>query len=123
MRWTPGKSNIIADALSRAPIFNPEEEELTTSSTIQCLAASEELKMFTSHECEQYKLLRAYVQNSNYPIANDITVPYKKIWKRLSVADNGLITLDYSKIGLPVGLRKTILKMIHTQHKGETWIK
>ena len=58
IRWTPGKSNIIADALTRAPIFDPEEEELT-SSTIQCLADSEEMKLLTFHKCEQYNLLRA----------------------------------------------------------------
>ena len=72
MQWTPGKTNIIADAFCRAPIFDPEEEELTTSSTIQCLAASDEFKLLTTHKCEEYKLLWAYVQNSNHPIANDI---------------------------------------------------
>ena len=38
--WAPGKTNIVADALNRAPIFDPKEEKLTTSSTLQCLTAT-----------------------------------------------------------------------------------
>ena len=79
VKWTPGKSNTIADALSRAPIFDPEVEELTTSTTIQCLTNSEEMKLPTTHKCEKYNLLRAYIQNSNQQIENDTTTPYKKI--------------------------------------------
>ena len=45
-------------------------------------------------KCERYNLLRAYIQNSNQQIANKIIAPYKKIWHRLSIADNGQITLD-----------------------------
>ena len=45
VHWTPGKNNIVADALSRATIFDPEEEELTTSLTLQCLTATWGLEM------------------------------------------------------------------------------
>ena len=45
-------------------------------------------KLLTTHNCHDYNLLRAYIQNTNQPIINDITAPYKKMWDRLSVADN-----------------------------------
>ena len=79
VKWTPGKSNTIADALSRAPIFDPEVEELTTSTTIQCLTNSEKMRQLTTHKCENYNLLKAYIQNSNQQNESDITAPYKKI--------------------------------------------
>ena len=51
VRLTPGKTKIIANTLSRAPIFDPEEEELTASSTLQCLAATREPERLTEHNC------------------------------------------------------------------------
>ena len=62
VKWTPGKSNIIAVALSRAPIFDPEGKELTTSSTIQCLKNFDEMRLLTSHKYEKYDFIRAFIQ-------------------------------------------------------------
>ena len=87
VRWTPGKTNIIANVITRAHIFDPEKEELIASSTIECLAASKELMLLMTQNCQEYNLMWAYVQNSNHLITNDITAPYKKMWDGLNVAN------------------------------------
>ena len=81
--WEPGKTNINTDLLSRAPIFDPEDEEPATSTTIQCLAASMTLDTLLQHKCSKYDLLRANIQNTNKPIKNKHTAPYIKIWDKL----------------------------------------
>ena len=43
----------------------------------------------------------------------------KRYGTRLSVTDNGLITLDCSKLLVPEGLKKTFLKVTHGTHKRE----
>ena len=39
VKWVEGKSHYIADALSRAPVFQAQEEELTADCAISCLQA------------------------------------------------------------------------------------
>ena len=42
VKWVEGKTHMIADALSRAPVFQPEEDEDEALDTaIQCLRARE----------------------------------------------------------------------------------
>ena len=39
--WVPGKTHLIADALSRAPLFSPQEQpDLEVDTAIMCLAAT-----------------------------------------------------------------------------------
>ena len=41
VNWVPGKTHYIADALSRAPLFSPQEElDLEIDTTIMCLVAT-----------------------------------------------------------------------------------
>ena len=44
------KKYIIADAFSQAPTFNPEEEELTTSTILQCFPAITTLDTLIVHK-------------------------------------------------------------------------
>ena len=62
--------------------------------------------MLTEHSCLDYDLLGAYVHNTNKPLQNKLTVPYKKMWDSLSVADNGFIMLNAPRIIVPKGIHK-----------------
>ena len=41
VKWVEGKSHYTADALSRAPVFDPHEEELTVDCAINCLRVTD----------------------------------------------------------------------------------
>ena len=41
VQWTPGKTHLIADALSRAPLFSPQDlPDLEIDTAITCLSAT-----------------------------------------------------------------------------------
>ena len=61
------------------------------STSIQCLAATTMMETLLQHNDPEYEALRAHIQNTNKPTKNGITTPYDD----LSVADNGLILLDW----------------------------
>ena len=73
VRWVPGKTHFIADALSRAPLFAPEELlDLEIDTAISCLAVTSQpsLNMVYAAIDDDYKILISDVKNntcvSNY---------------------------------------------------------
>ena len=59
VKWVEGKSHYIADALSRAPVFDPHEEELTVDCAINCLRVtdSKAISILDEIRGEEYKQL------------------------------------------------------------------
>ena len=57
--WVEGKSHYVADALSRAPVFTEEEEEIPTDSAIACLQVTDtgSLSSITSNIDKDYLAL------------------------------------------------------------------
>ena len=69
--WVEGKMHNIADTLSRAPIFAPEEEELTIDCAItHCRQIKEETQImhtFAGLQQEEYKqLIEATLQGKDF---------------------------------------------------------
>ena len=110
VNWAPGKNHLIADTLSRAPIFEAEETELTTDSALQCLASTTTLSQLENHDDKDYKYLATAILNSNAVPKTREAAPYKKEWTRLSIDPNTkLIMLDSSRIVIPQSCKKELL--------------
>ena len=73
VQWTPGKTHLISDALSRAPLFAPQDlSRMEIDTAITCLSATSttSLDIIFSAIGEDYRLLLTDVPNgtrhSNY---------------------------------------------------------
>ena len=121
VKWVPGKSQHIADALSRAPLFSgPEEEEelsINTARTFltQVVEKNPELRMILDGLNSDYTQFRR-------DILADICVStyshqMKSVCGQLSV-DEELVYVDGSRIMLPNKSIKSVLSLLHSSHAG-----
>ena len=118
VEWSPGKTHHIADALSRAPVFDGADHELTTPSPFHCFASSSITKLSTSAD-HDYTMLMANILNHNVIPDNSFTRPYLKLVHRLSIdRDTRLIMLDTNRIVVPVPARPDVLRSLHSAHQG-----
>ena len=53
MKWEPGKTHLIADALSRAPVFTPPEDEEEDDHTMVRQADVEDPRILLLNEAAQ----------------------------------------------------------------------
>lgn len=125
VKYTPGKTVVIADCLSRAyqKFDGPENEELkyVVHTIKNRICASQHnyriYKEATSND-EELKSIIKYLQK-NWPKFGQITaeqMPYYKIKNELSY-EEGLL-LFHDKIVVPKHIRKEILSLVHEPHLG-----
>lgn len=129
--YVPGKTLLIADALSRSPqSYTKEvtdahsEVECYVATVIQGIPASpsrmENIKMSTAADCELQSVIKLVrggwpEYSGNVPLQ---VRAYMKVKNELSEADGLLIR--GSRIIIPQSLRADILKKIHDGHQGLT---
>ena len=118
VQWTPGKTHLFVDALSRAPLFAPKDlPGLEIDTAISCLSvtSTSSLDVIFSANDEDYRLLLSDVPNgtrrSNY--SNFLKADFDS----LSSSD-GLVLLDSRHIVLPLNAVKPILRLLHATHSG-----
>ena len=125
----PGKSLIVADMLSRAPLDGVTDSDRTLQEdadafvnlTLQSLPATEHrLEDIRQHQQqdEVCQLLVRYCQSGwpNKKQLPDIVKPYSSVAAELSV-ENDLL-LRGCRIVIPTALRRDILEKLHTGHQG-----
>ena len=116
--WFPGKTNLIADALSRAPVFAAEEAaDIHLDTAVSCLLSTKDKSLSLIYDCvdEDYRNLVSDVLNGTS----------KSIYSRslkssagdLSV-DHDLVLLDSKRIVIPQPAIKAILHCLHFSHNG-----
>ena len=118
VNWVPGKTHFISDALSRAPLFSPQEQpDLEIDTAITCLAA-------TSHP--SMSVISCAVDDDYHALIQDVLCgtsnsaysrSLKSEMSSLSVSD-GLVLLDSRRIFLPIPAVKPVLRLLHTSHSG-----
>ena len=118
VNWVPGKTHYIADALSRAPLFLPQEQpDLEIDTAITCLVA-------TSHP--SMDIISRAVDDDYRALVQDVlrgtsTSSYSRSLKlemaSLSVSD-GLVLLDSRRIILPTPAVKPVIHLLHASHSG-----
>ena len=71
VKWVEGKTHMIADALSRVPVFQPEEEEDETIDTaIRCLQTreSDELASIADAIDKYNSIMQAVKSDTNFKL-------------------------------------------------------
>ena len=121
VKWLPGKSHHIADALSRAPLFAgpEEEEELSIDTARTCLTQvvekNPELQMILDgfdSDCTQFR--RDILEDT---CVSSYSHQMKYVSGQLSV-DEELVYVDGSRIVLPNKSIKYVLSLLHSSHAG-----
>jgi hypothetical protein len=124
IHWCAGKVHCIADALSRAPVFSPEEDELEKPALAYTTRAPLHLhRLLEAAQSDEYVELHHAMES--FKIAKEIpsghpAKAYAKVWNRLGVHDfdeGKLVTMD-NRIVVPASARKGILKLLHESHSG-----
>ena len=76
--WVPGKTHLIADALSRAPLFSHQEQpDLEVYMAITCLAATSHPSLdvvYSAIDLDYHSLIRRAQWHINFIIFTFITI-------------------------------------------------
>ena len=129
--YVPGKLQVTADALSRAPVANPKPEDVELNELTEAFASSSTLTLpATDRRLEEIKdaqrldeecaLIRDYCEKGwpDYVPHNPIIKQYYEQRGHLSVIDD-LLLYD-ERIVIPRVLRLDILERLHQGHLGIT---
>ena len=128
MAWLKGKSNVLADALSRHPpppsAATPHPKPI--NACILAPASSVKNLRQSSLSCPSYAAIVQALRDRRTLADIADTHPAKQLkgeWHSLSLSDEGLILLDATRIYVPIGSRKQVLEQLHTGHCGlqKTW--
>ena len=136
IEWREGKTNEIADALSRAPVF-PSNEHESPDFVDVCYALTNLQKepfdpilapMLNAAKVDaDYQLIIKALSDGKNPKLLPSTHPARQlssVWSELSIDQTGLIIVNGKRIYVPTAQRKTILNALHAAHCGThktTW--
>ena len=123
MKWEPGKTHLIADALSRAPVFAPPEDEEEDDHTMVRQADVEDPRILLLNETAQddndyrriIEALSSTMPASRFPLEHPAS-QFAKLWDKLSLHKHRLLILDGNRIVVPQAARKKLLALGHQAH-------
>ena len=125
VEYVPGKNHLIADALSRAPVFSPPEQEVISINTLLAnkLASDPALQKFYDAAVKDfdYSSVVTALVNGKSPATLPPNHParhFRSIWDNLSVLDDTLLVLNDSRLVVPKQCQEDVLKNLHSSHSG-----
>ena len=139
--WAKGKSNLMADALSRFPVAPPgEPDEVAGPCVCNAINVLSEVREASS-DLTLEPLLAAAKSDPDYQslieAVSTVVNPsnlnenlskglppshpareFDNVWKELSIHDLGLVVMRNDRIVVPKSYRQTILQKLHVAHCG-----
>ena len=122
VKWEAGKHHLIADALSRYPVFSPEQTKVNDEVVRIIREANVQLTSIqdAAKEDKDYqaviKLLKANLSPATVKDDHPAKL-YTNVWHSLSYYE-GLIVKEGSRLVIPKACRKDILQKAHKSHCG-----
>ena len=123
LKWVAGKDHLIADALSRAPVFQglDDDEDPVTVSVNQAIATDPVFNILFDHCDDDTHKLATSIEAGHEPQKGQ----FYSNWNQLSVLrrktdDVPLLVVDGKKLFVPPGARPELLRRLHRAHAGET---
>ena len=128
VKWQPGKVHHIADALSRAPVFSPNDEDDDGIDTQVRMVVGSDPNFASLLDAAEndisYQEQLAIIKRGDFskiPTTHPIN-HIKGMWDRVSSME-GLIIIDGSRIFVPQSARKQLLDTGHKSHCGAEKMK
>ena len=125
--YVSGKTHLIADALSRAPVFSPPENEMISVNSIasrkKALDPALQSYFDAASDDEAYRSIVLALLGGKSPSVLPPGHParqYRSLWDDLSVMNDTLLVLDDSRIVVPKACRPATLAHLHAAHAGIT---
>ena len=129
-QYLVGKLNMVADLLSRQPLWGPQTAHLCQRAIFM---EDEQMAEGIRSDPLLATMFEAVASDSSYKLAVKIhledgdkkAIPeeYSHIWSRISLLDrkeNTLMLVDGSRILVPLACRRDVLKALHLPHCGTT---
>ena len=110
--WVPGKTHLIADALSRTPLFAPEENPgLEIDTAISCLSQTSHptIDMIYNSIDDDFHLVLDDIKNDTSFFTYSQSL---KVYLNILSLSDGLVLMDSKRIVLPLPSVKPILKLL-----------
>ena len=132
VEWVPGKTHLIADALSRAPVFSADAGDNLSIDTFEtpakCFAATGDpaLHILLDAIDSTYTSQVNFYKSGSNPKDLPVTHPARlllSVWPRLSITTHGeneLLTVDGRRVFPPATCRPKLLAALHRSHPGVT---
>ena len=119
VKWVPGKNHQIADALSRAPLFEPEQEPdnmINTALTCLCITNDPAYSVLLNHIDQDHSLCSDDIILS--PSHASMVQQLSNICDCLSVQGK-MILFDSTRIIPPTSAIKELLSRLSAGHGGQ----
>ena len=132
--WTPGKTHHIADALSRCPVFQPEDQDdvLVCSVLVGRGNVTEEatepdpaLKRLVQHTTNDKDYQKVYMAVKDHKKLNDLpkdhpALHYRSYWHAMSLEQTlPRLVFYHGRVMVPRAAKKEVMDTLHMQHCGE----
>lgn len=126
IQWTPGKRHEIADALSRFPVFDPDNPKVEEPITLALHRVTDDLALnsitkVAESDSEYQALITAVLDGKSaksLPVSHPAKL-FSKQWDNLSFDEtSGLLVLHNNRIVVPKAKRREILYELHRPHQG-----